>query len=241
MINHATPYVLPEGKDILSEEAINAIPENIYDGDDPWIATSINTDLLIGGQKLNESGEIVGEYDQADNSGISIHHSFHPVLNSKTAHDKNKTSDWYSDESESNEFLQENKLPITNRETENDDTIKLYTPYVDATGHVVGKNIETITLPYGYKYFKTDGLSPKDAEGKDIVDDLYSTVNYTSTEDTKTIGDIANNSVAHNTQDILTINPHNKWIQTKLVDTENDGDVLTIAHEIHSIDETVSE
>jgi hypothetical protein len=105
MINHATPYVLPEGKDILSEEAINAIPENIYDGDDPWIATSINTDLLIGGQKLNENGEIAGEYDQTNNSGISIHHSFHPVLNSKTAHDKNKTSNWYSDESENNEFL----------------------------------------------------------------------------------------------------------------------------------------
>jgi hypothetical protein len=132
-------------------------------------------------------------------------------------------------------------LPVTNEDTENDDTIKLYTPYVDAKGHVVGKNIETITLPYGYKYFKTDGLSPKDSEGKDIVSDLYSTVNYISTEDTKTTSDIANSSVAHNTQDILTINPHNKWIQTKIEDTENDGDILTIAHEIHSIDERDNE
>jgi hypothetical protein len=34
------------------------------------------------------------------------------------------------------------------------DFIELYTPYVDAKGHVVGKNIETVTLPYGYKTIK---------------------------------------------------------------------------------------
>jgi hypothetical protein len=27
----------------------------------------------------------------------------------------------------------------------------LYTPIVDAAGHVVGKNTETVTLPYGFK------------------------------------------------------------------------------------------
>lgn len=145
-------------------------------------------------------------------SGISIHHTFHED-NTNYDFSTNKNVDGIESENES-------------------DKIKLYTPKVDAAGHVVGKSIETVTLPYGYKHFKTDGLS-----SKDIVDDLYSTVNYTSTEDTKTTGDIANSSVAHNTQDILTINPHNKWIQTKIENTENDGDILTIAHEIHSIDE----
>ena len=31
------------------------------------------------------------------------------------------------------------------------DVLHLYTPYVDAAGHVVGKNIETVTLPFGFK------------------------------------------------------------------------------------------
>ena len=36
------------------------------------------------------------------------------------------------------------------------DTLKLYTPKVDAMGHVVGHNIETVILPYGYKTFSGD-------------------------------------------------------------------------------------
>jgi hypothetical protein len=112
------------------------------------------------------------------------------------------------------------------------DEIKLYTPYVDATGHVVGKNIETVILPYGYKYFKTDGIVSEDEKG-----DLYSTnINTNGIKETKP-SKAESDTQAHNTQDTLSINPANKWIQTKLVDTENDGDVLTIAHEIHSIDE----
>ena len=39
--------------------------------------------------------------------------------------------------------------------------IELYTPIVDNMGHVVGNNIEEITLPYGYKTFTTKGLSEK--------------------------------------------------------------------------------
>lgn len=224
MINHATPYVLPEGKDILSEEAINAIPENIYDGDDPWIATSINTDLLVGGQQLNENGEIVGEYDQTGNSGISIHHSFHPIHSSQSGYDQNTR---YYDETDP--FLQLNKLQCSNKYT-NWDEIQLYVPYVDARGHVVGENIETIVLPYGYKYFQTNGLSDK-------KEDIYSTnVNGDGITETKSTGGIENDVEAHNTQDILSINPANKWIQTKLVEMSEGIGELTIAHEIHSID-----
>ena len=69
---------------------------------------------------------------------------------------------------------------------------------------------------------------------------MYSTnVNTNGIQETK-LAEVESDTEAHNTQDTLSINPANKWIQTKLVDTENDGDVLTIAHEIHSIDETVS-
>mgnify|MGYP006370677247 FL=1 len=52
------------------------------------------------------------------------------------------------------ETYKENYIPVSNDITKKDDTIKLYTPYVDAKGHVVGKNIETITLPYSYRFFE---------------------------------------------------------------------------------------
>ena len=32
------------------------------------------------------------------------------------------------------------------------DSIDLYTPKVDDRGHVTGQNIETVTLPYGFKH-----------------------------------------------------------------------------------------
>ena len=36
----------------------------------------------------------------------------------------------------------------------NGDTINLYTPILDKKGHVIAKNTETVTLPFGYKVFK---------------------------------------------------------------------------------------
>ena len=49
--------------------------------------------------------------------------------------------------------------PIKNTSSNSDlnnggDTINLYTPKVDEKGHVVGKNTETVTLPFGYKFFQ---------------------------------------------------------------------------------------
>ena len=38
----------------------------------------------------------------------------------------------------------------------NNDELKLYTPIVDNTGHVVGNNIETVTLPYNFKTVNAD-------------------------------------------------------------------------------------
>jgi hypothetical protein len=74
-INNAIQYQLPNGKDILSADNI----PNKFEGDDPWIETEIDTTDLVGGTKVGESN---GVYDQTNNSGISIRHTFHGVKNS---------------------------------------------------------------------------------------------------------------------------------------------------------------
>lgn len=69
-----------------------------------------------------------------------------------------------------------NTTSASNLNTSKGDTINLYTPKVDDKGHVVGNNIETVTLPYGYKTFKEDGFG--------------NTTSATSTQSTMTlIGD----------------------------------------------------
>lgn len=93
----------------------------------------------------------------------------------------------------------------------NGDTISLYTPKVDKMGHVVGKHIETITLPYGFKTIKSNG------RGSGIVDNTSMV----------TCADI----VADNTQDVLTINSGNKWLR---IDTDAGSDTITLSHDIHA-------
>lgn len=94
----------------------------------------------------------------------------------------------------------------------NGNTIDLYTPYVDAAGHVVGYNTETVTLPYGYKIFETEGKS-------EVLTDLY-------TADTVVTNII---STASNTQDSMVLNPYNKWIQVSIED-----DLIELAHSVVS-------
>lgn len=43
---------------------------------------------------------------------------------------------------------------------DNGNTINLYTPKVDAMGHIIGKNTETVTLPFGYKTFQDSETTP---------------------------------------------------------------------------------
>ena len=230
MINNATQYSLPKDKDILDAESLSEIPEK-FEGDDPWIETEVNTSELVGGTKLDEDG---GIYDQAGNSGISIRHTFHGVKNSKTALDKNSGA--FSNKSDSKtEKLQKEKLPTTNEDTSSDDTIKLYTPYVDATGHVVGKNIETITLPYGFKTITAENSTTigKWSQGTGKV---------------SSTGENVKNIVADNTKDTFNFKGGNKWIRFQTdassgADTNNgttaDGNnTLTIAHETHDITTT---
>jgi hypothetical protein len=90
---------------------------------------------------------------------------------------------------------------------------------VDAAGHVVGKNTETVTLPYGFKTIKTNGRSNVEAE---------------NASSNPTITDI----IADKTQDDLTINSGNKWIR---IDSNANADSLTISHDIHNTSSTTSE
>lgn len=85
------------------------------------------------------------------------------------------------------------------------DTLQLYTPIVDEMGHVVGKNTETVTLPYGFKTIASNG----------------------SVTGTSELTASNANIIADNTQDTFTINMGNKWIRTA---TNTTSDTMTFAH-----------
>lgn len=141
-------------------------------------------------------------------SGISIHHTFHSKENTTSSSNKNT----------------DNVASVNNY-----DKIELYTPIVDAAGHVVGKNTETVTLPYGYKTFTTEGLTA--TQDTDIW-----TINFGNVEDSNYNSSASSNqtkTIANNTQDLMAIEPVNKWIQTKF-----ENDKLSIAHEIHGFNRT---
>lgn len=164
-------------------------------------------------------------------SEIKIAHNFinnnvaNLDLDSHTESDKNRvlTSDdellKYNKNDNSDE--EENyRLGINNH---TGDTIELYTPIVDEMGHVIGKNRETLTLPYE---FKTINTANSDETGE------WSQ----SGENTKSI-------VADSINDELTIDAGNKWIRFttnnadgKPTDSKSQKNIenkLTIAHETH--------
>jgi hypothetical protein len=128
-------------------------------------------------------------------SGISIHHTWH------------KQADTTSTTNKNNDNVSSSKVS---------DKIDLYTPIVDKAGHVVGKNTETVTLPYGFKTIATNGRGTSTAE------------NASTTPSNSNI-------VAESTQDILNINSGNKWIR---MDTTVSSDTLTIMHDIHETSST---
>lgn len=95
------------------------------------------------------------------------------------------------------------------------DTLSLYTPIVDGMGHIVGKNTETVVLPFGYKTIKVIN-----SEGADNTTELKATTTTTV--------------MADNTQDQFSIETGNRWIRMSAVnDTDNK---ITIQHEIHEQD-----
>lgn len=95
------------------------------------------------------------------------------------------------------------------------DKLTLVEPIVDNMGHVIGKNIETVTLPFGFKTITPIATSDAVSDG---------------TQNTTEV-------VADNTQDTLTIAPSNKWIR---VAGDAEADKISVGHEVHDIDITDS-
>lgn len=96
------------------------------------------------------------------------------------------------------------------------DTLSLYTPIVDNTGHVVGKNTETVTLPYGFKTISTNGRN---------------------SNNNKTALAAQDDIIADNTQDTLGINSGNEWIK---IETNPSTDVITISHDVKNVSSSES-
>lgn len=118
------------------------------------------------------------------------------------------------------------------------DTLDLYTPIVDEMGHVVGKNTETITLPFGFKTIQAENSASTAAWAQ-------------ANNATASTGESVDSIVADNTKDRLKFAGGNKWIRFQ---TSGDGtdtnsrstnlditNVLTIAHETHDVTTTAKE
>ena len=147
--------------------------------------------------------------DDKDNPHFIIKHQYNPVEPVNTYANKNENTS------------------VTGNVGLNhsaDDTLKLYTPLVDATGHVVGQNTETVTLPFNYKVVTIGSQS-------EIV--------YDSTKNNLTAGSTIDKSysgtgslIAENTKDTFTVNTGNKWIRL----IPNSGTKsYQISHEVHNI------
>lgn len=199
--------------DILDQTVLNV---DRLEHDDPWIRVNINSKDLKGGTKLGDNPS------QASNNGILIQHTFHSTEDSETSLNKNtgeasvteRQNHIHAIKDDNNNIIQ---TPINAEAGNKTDKIKLYTPYVDATGHVVGKNIETVILPYGYKTFTTNGRGNDTDDANDGEQSLQASV------------------VADSTQDSLALNSGNKWVR---IDTDANNDIITFSHDVHEISET---
>ena len=93
-------------------------------------------------------------------------------------------------------------------------TIDLYTPQVDAKGHVTGSITTTTTLPYGYKTITTNGKGTDKQVNESV--------------DLKT-----DNISAKNTVDTLALNSANPWIR---INADAKNNTMTFAHSVNSVD-----
>lgn len=121
--------------------------------------------------------------DNPSNPTITLRHNFQPVEDTDTS---------------------------SNLNGKNLNTISLYTPIVDKMGHVVGKNTETITLPYGFKTITSNGRGNSTNINTGTVNESF--------------------IVAKNIQDSIAINSGNRWIR---IDGNATNKSLIIAHDIH--------
>lgn len=101
----------------------------------------------------------------------------------------------------------------TSTDYDSDDETKeefiLHSPYVDNAGHIIGHNLETVTLPKGIKFINTNGTSESEADLG-----VVGTTSYT----------------AENIKDTFNINIGNKWLEAKIEDKD-----LTLAHSVFEI------
>ena len=215
-----------DSKEIL-DELIATIPEGKKSlaHNDPWIKVNVDTTDLEGGTKIGENPS------QANNNGVLIQHTFHSTENSTSTLDMNSGDNTASINTYKKDYLNVKNIDAGK---ENDD-IKLYSPYVDKAGHVVGYNEETITLPYGFKTITAEN-STKTGKWSQEEGEESST------------GESVKNIVADNTKDTFNFKGGNKWIRFQTDassgdDTDNDtkadgNNILTIAHETHDINTT---
>lgn len=138
---------------------------------------------------------------------ITLTHKAHIVANTTSAENKNDSNN-------------------------TDNTIQFYTPIVDNCGHIVGKNTKTITLPYGYKTLSSNQISANET-------DFYTTITPSSTingqySESSSIkaSPKETNTSATTIKDTIKLNTGNKWVQTKI-----ENQTVTLAHEIHNIEE----
>lgn len=169
-----------------------------------WINLSINAD--VGKEKITLKHQLA-----------------HSRTNTITKSDKNNTQ--YGEEVTYPNNIDEigKKLFTGINNDDNINTLKLYTPIVDNAGHVVGKNTETVTLPFGYKYLSVDRTN------KDVTEDIYGE-NFNN--------EMYKNAEAKNTQDKLTVSIGNKWIEAKVTPylSNEKNSTITIGHEVHNVD-----
>lgn len=93
-----------------------------------------------------------------------------------------------------------------NRDGALTDNIDLYTPIVDNMGHIVGKNTQTVTLPFGFKFIQPN----TDASG--------------NVKDATSNTDIIKANTCHDT---LQVRNSNKWLK---VSADADQKILYIGH-----------
>ena len=150
---------------------------------------------------------------------ITLQHKMHNVDSTKTVSDKNDLDSGTG----------------INKNTTKDE-IALYTPIVDNMGHIIGKNTETVTLPFGYKYIQTNGISSSSV-------DLYTTIipseDGNNAENKNAFNQNRLKAQANSTQDYIDIHPINKWVQFQ-IDEGPQHDTISVAHEIHAINTAAS-
>lgn len=136
---------------------------------------------------------------EANAPSISLLHNTHPWVRTTTVSDKNTPKTAVS-------LGNVTGLGNNNNIT---DIITLDTPIVDNMGHVVGRNTESLTLPYSLKTISVAGST-----GVSAVNNLAQTI------------------VATKTQDIFNFATGNKWIN---IAGNNTNKTITLGHSLSSL------